>query len=78
MSANTIGHLTAPPISSRPDVRGGEPCFTGTRLPVRTLFEYLERGSTVDEFLDCFDAVTRDQVLAVLECACAATVRDPA
>jgi len=59
-------------------VRGGEACFTGTRLPVRTLFEYLERGSTVDEFLDCFDAATREQVTAVLEYACAASIRAPA
>jgi uncharacterized protein (DUF433 family) len=45
----------------------GAPCFTGTRVPISHLFEYLESGETLDEFLGQFPSVTRDQALAVLE-----------
>ncbi|MGJ5816636.1 DUF433 domain-containing protein [Paludibaculum fermentans] len=45
---------------------GGVWCFRGTRLPVATLFEHLDRGATIDEFLEWFPAVHRDQVHAVL------------
>lgn len=45
----------------------GAPCFTGTRVPISHLFEYLESGETLDEFLRQFPSVTRDQALAVLE-----------
>ncbi len=48
---------------------GGEPCFAGTRVPIKTLFGYLEGGDTLDEFLDGFEGVTREQALAVLELA---------
>ena len=41
-------------------------CFRGTRLPVATLFEYVDQGSTIDEFLEAFPSVTREQVHAVL------------
>jgi len=43
--------------------------FSGTRVPVQTLFEYLEAGDTIDDFLDGFPTVTREQVVAVLETA---------
>ena len=46
---------------------GGEPCFRGTRLPVRLLFEYLRNGRTIEEFIDAFGGVPRDKVLGVLE-----------
>ncbi len=46
---------------------GGAPVFTGTRVPVRTLFEFLESGSTIDEFLQQFPSVSRERVIAVLE-----------
>jgi uncharacterized protein (DUF433 family) len=45
----------------------GTPCFTGTRVPVAHLFDYLEAGDSLDEFLTDFPTVTREQVLGVLE-----------
>ncbi|MCE3224191.1 MAG: uncharacterized protein K0S58_2371 [Nitrospira sp.] len=56
-----------PLITSTPDVLGGTPVFRGTRVPVQTLIEYLEGGQTIDEFLDGFPTVTREQVIAFLE-----------
>lgn len=55
------------PITIDPEVRGGEPCFTGTRVPVSSLFENLEGGVSLDEYLDAFPTVKRAQALAVLE-----------
>ena len=54
-------------ITSTPDILGGTPVFRGTRVPVQTLIEYLERGQTIDEFLDGFPTVSREQVIAFLE-----------
>lgn len=54
-------------ITSSPDVMGGTPVFAGTRVPVATLFDYLEDGESIDDFLEGFPGVTRDQVVAVLE-----------
>jgi uncharacterized protein (DUF433 family) len=45
----------------------GAPCFTGTRVPVTHLFDYLEAGDSLDEFLTDFPTVTREQVLGILE-----------
>ena len=57
-----------PPIISRDqDVMGGAPVFSGTRVPVHTLLDYLEAGDSIDEFLEGFPSVTREQVVAVLE-----------
>ena len=56
-------------ITISPKVMGGTPVFAGTRVPVQTLFEYLEAGDTIDDFLDGFPTVTREQVVAVLETA---------
>jgi len=59
---------TKPPlITSTPDILGGTPVFRGTRVPAQTLIEYLEVGQTIDEFLDGFPTVTREQVIAFLE-----------
>lgn len=55
------------PISVDPEVRGGEPCFAGTRVPVSSLFVNLEGGVSLDEYLEAFPAVKRTQALAVLE-----------
>ena len=55
------------PISVDSEVRGGEPCFVGTRVPVSSLFVNLEGGVSLDEYLDAFPAVKRSQALAVLE-----------
>jgi uncharacterized protein (DUF433 family) len=56
-----------PLITSTPDILGGTPVFRGTRVPVQTLIEYLEGGQTIDEFLDGFPTVSREQVIAFLE-----------
>jgi len=56
-----------PLITSTPDILGGTPVFRGTRVPVQTLIEYLEGGQTIDEFLNGFPTVTREQVIAFLE-----------
>ena len=56
-----------PLITSTPDILGGTPVFRGTRVPVETLIEYLEGGQTIDEFLDGFPTVTREQIIAFLE-----------
>jgi len=54
-------------ISSSKDVLGGTPVFEGTRVPVKTLFDYLESGDTTESFLNQFPSVTKEQVLKVLE-----------
>ena len=56
-----------PPITSTPDILGGTPVFRGTRVPVQTLIEYLEGGQTIDDFLDRFPSVTREQVIAFFQ-----------
>lgn len=48
-------------------ILGGEPVFAGTRVPVRSLFDHLEGGESIGDFLDGFPSVKREQVLAVLE-----------
>jgi len=55
-----------PLITSSPDVLGSTPVFTDTRVPVQTLIDYLEGGETIDDFLEGFPTVTREQVLAYL------------
>jgi uncharacterized protein (DUF433 family) len=54
-------------ISSSPDVMGGTPVFFGTRVPVQTLLDYLEAGESIDDFLEGFPSVSREQVIAFLE-----------
>ncbi|MFL6228842.1 MAG: DUF433 domain-containing protein [Pyrinomonadaceae bacterium] len=49
------------------DILGGTPVFAGTRVPVQTLFDYLEEGDSLDEFLDDFPSVTREHAVKVLE-----------
>jgi uncharacterized protein (DUF433 family) len=58
------------------DVLSGTPCFAGTRVPVRTLLDYLRGGDRVDDFLLDFPTVTRAQVDAVLDAAGEAVDRD--
>jgi uncharacterized protein (DUF433 family) len=50
-----------------PEKMSGTPVFTGTRVPIKHLFDYLEGGDTLEIFLDDFPTVTREQVLGVLE-----------
>ena len=54
-------------ISRTPDVMGGTLVFVGTRAPVQTLLDYIEGGETIDDFLDGFPSVSREQVIAFLE-----------
>ncbi|MCY7279263.1 MAG: DUF433 domain-containing protein [Phormidesmis sp. CAN_BIN44] len=57
----------SPIINASPEVMGGTPVFTGTRVPVQTLLDYLKAGESIDDFLDGFPTVTREQVIAFLE-----------
>lgn len=54
-------------INRDPEIMSGTPVFMGTRVPIKTLFDWLEGGSTLDDFLDNFDTVSREQALALLE-----------
>ncbi|MGH9807261.1 MAG: DUF433 domain-containing protein [Terriglobia bacterium] len=56
-------------IHSDPQILGGTPVFVGTRVPLRNLIDYLERGYSLDEFLDAFPSVSREQAVAALEAA---------
>ena len=56
-------------IETNPDILGGTPVFAGTRVPVQTLIDYLEAGERLDDFLDDFPTVSRDQAVAALELA---------
>ena len=60
---------TAVVIHSDPDILGGTPVFVGTRVSLRNLIDYLERNHNIDEFLDSFPTVSREQVVAALEAA---------
>jgi uncharacterized protein (DUF433 family) len=57
-------------ITKDPEIMGGIPCFSGTRVPVKNLFDALESGESVDEFLEGFPGVERWQINAVLEQSC--------
>jgi uncharacterized protein (DUF433 family) len=50
-------------------VLGGTPVFAGTRVPIQTLLDYLEGGESIDDFLDGFPSVSRDQIISFLEMA---------
>ena len=54
-------------ITQNPLRMSGTPCFTGTRVPVKSLFDYLEAGDSLDEFLDQFPTVKRESAIGVLE-----------
>jgi uncharacterized protein (DUF433 family) len=56
-------------VHSDPDILGGTPVFVGTRVPLRNLIDYLESGYDLDEFLDDFPSVSRNQAVAALEAA---------
>ena len=53
-------------IHSDPDILGGKPVFVGTRVPVKALWDYIDGGDTLDEFLEDFPSVSREQAVAVL------------
>lgn len=54
-------------IDSNPGILGGVPVFSGTRVPIKSLFDHLEAGDSIDDFLEGFPSVRREQVIALLE-----------
>ena len=64
MSSNNYGA-----INIDPETMGGTPVFTGTRVPIQALFDYIETGETLDEFLENFPSVKKDYAIQVLEMA---------
>jgi uncharacterized protein (DUF433 family) len=59
--------MEKPVISRSPEVMGGTAVFSGTRVPVQTLLDYLEAGESIDDFLAGFPSVSREQVIRFLE-----------
>jgi uncharacterized protein (DUF433 family) len=53
-------------VNVDPEIMGGEPVFSGTRVPVKTLFEHLESNGTLDQFLEWFPSVQREAALGIL------------
>lgn len=68
MTATTY-ELPAPLITSSADWLGGEPCFTGRRVAVKALFDYLKAGHTLEQFLSDFPSVSREHAVAVIDLA---------
>ncbi len=56
-------------ITIDPEIQGGEPVFSGTRVPVKNLFDYLKGGDSINEFLEGFPSVSREQVVELLNLA---------
>lgn len=56
-------------INIDPDILGGTPVFTGTRVPIQTLFDYIETGETIEEFLENFPTVKKEQAIEVIKTA---------
>lgn len=63
----TVSGTTSKPITRDRKVMGGTPVFAGTRVPVRTLFDYLEAGDPLGKFLEQYPGVAREQAVEVLE-----------
>lgn len=63
-------------VHSDPDILGGAPVFTGTRVPLHALIDYLAGGQPLAEFLEDFPTVTRDQAVSALRMAARALVAD--
>ena len=62
-------------ITVNPNILGGAPVFKGTRVPVKTLFDYLEHDYTLEEFTECFPSVTREMACRLLERSEASLIR---
>ncbi len=67
-------HPTSAVVHSDPDILGGTPVFIGTRVPLQNLIDSLEGGESLEDFLDGFPSVRREQAIAVIEAAKAATL----
>jgi uncharacterized protein (DUF433 family) len=59
--------MKEPIITASPDIMGGTPVFAKTRVPVQTLLDYLKAGESIDDFLEGFPTVSKEQVVAFLE-----------
>ena len=57
------------PVSINPEIMSGIPVFVGTRVPIQNLFDYIEGGDNIEEFIDDFPSVSREAAVAVLEMA---------
>jgi uncharacterized protein (DUF433 family) len=57
----------AVPITISPNIQSGEPVFSNTRVPVKNLFDYLKAGHSLNEFLEDFPSVTKEQAIQVIE-----------
>lgn len=68
--------MRQPVIHTDPAIQGGAPVFYGTRVPVKNLFDYLEAGDSLDQFLEDFPSVSRKQAIAALELAREALATD--
>lgn len=68
--------MNAKLVTVDPEVHSGTPVFAGTRVPIKTLFDHLEAGDSLEVFLDDFPSVSRDLAVAVLEQARVALVLD--
>ena len=78
MSASITEFPPDLPVWVDRDRMSGAPCFQGTRVPIDALFNNLESGLSLDEFLECFPGVTREQAIAVLDYACRTLFRPAA
>jgi uncharacterized protein (DUF433 family) len=62
-----LAEMKSTVVASSPDVMGGTPVFAGTRVPIENLLDYLEGGESIEDFLEGFPSVSREQVIAFLE-----------
>lgn len=76
MSGRPMTSLPEPLITISPESLSGAPIFTGTRVPVQALFDYIEAGDPLDEFLDDFPNVSREHAVAMLEMARQAAIAE--
>ncbi len=68
--------MKRPLVTIDPEIQSGAPVFTGTRVPIQNLFDYLEEGDSIEVFLDQFPSVSREMAIAVLEQAREALAHD--
>jgi len=71
-----MGHVKNDVIEVNPEKVSGEPVFAGTRVPIQNLFDYLEGGDSLEDFLEGFPPVTRHQAVQVLELAKRSLLKD--
>ena len=71
-----IRHIESRHFHSDPEILGGTPVFLGTRVPVQTLFDYLECGHPLEDFLDDFPTVSQQQAVAILDQAARSLISD--